>query len=160
MVPCVQFSGIAPPFFDGVRDSRYGFIAHVRVALYSSPGTPSLPVDFLFARFRSPRPISATSYSRLSHGSLSGSCMIFVGSDFGRISRMSSSMCISSPSHSCSGMYSFRRQSVWLLAETCRCPFSPSSHCCCHPSEFIPISFLWLCSWLLNAPGVFDDIPR
>ena len=40
-----------------------GFMAHVRVALYASLGIPSLPCAFRFARFRSSRSMSCSSYS-------------------------------------------------------------------------------------------------
>ena len=83
IVPLVQFSGIVCPPFVAFVIYVIGFIAHSLVALYASPGIPSLPCAFLFVRFLSSRPMSCSAYSWLIHVAVSGSsCRILVSSAF------------------------------------------------------------------------------
>ena len=96
-VPFVYLSGISRPSFIVSVIRFIGAIAHFLVALYASPGFPSLSCDFLSAMFLRSRPMSRSAYSWLSHDAVSGSaCMILAGAACCRMFCSSSLTCVSS----------------------------------------------------------------
>ena len=76
--PLPQFARIDCPSFILFVISAIGLIAHFPVALYSSPGIPSLPCDLICAKSQSSMSISCPLYSWSIHVSVSGSPVVIL----------------------------------------------------------------------------------